>query len=93
MTEPSELLPLYRDDDHTLVRFTGGPGDGRTMTWSTGEPPIAIQLTIDTGPPTMADLTAPLQPIPTALYQPRLDESGHPSRADDGTLVYEYIGQ
>ena len=93
MSEPSELLPLYLDNDHTRVRFVGGPGDGRTMTWATGEPPFGIVLPADTGPPTLADLTAPLQPLPTAQYRPRLDESGQPSRDDDGTLVYEYAGR
>lgn len=92
MSEPADLLPLYRDNDHTRVRFVGGPGDGRTMTWATGEPPFGITLPVDTGPPTLAGLTAPLRPLPTAHYRPRLDEVGQPSRDDDGTLVYEYVG-
>lgn len=93
MSEPGDLLPLYLDNDHTRVRFVDGPGDGKTMTWATGEPPHGIVLPVDTGPPTLADLTAPLWPLPQAHYRPRLDGLGQPSRDDDGTLVYEYTGQ
>lgn len=93
MSDLGELLPLYRDDDRTRVRFVGGPGDGRAMTWATGEPPFGIVLPVDTGPPTLADLTAPIRPLPTAHYRPRLDGLGQPSRDDDGTLVYEYVGR
>lgn len=93
MSDLDELLPLYRDDDHTRVRFIGGPGDGRTMTWATGEPPFRIQLPVDTGPPTLADLAAPLRPLATAIYRPKLDDLGQPSRDDRGTLIYEYVGQ
>lgn len=89
----ADLIPLYRDDDRTHVRFTGGPGDGRTLTWATGEPPYRIVLPVDPGPPTLADLTAPPRPIPKAYYRPKLDDLGQPSRDDDGTLVYEYGGQ
>lgn len=32
MSNVGELLPLNRDDDHTRIRFTGGPGHGRTIT-------------------------------------------------------------
>lgn len=93
MSEPGDLLPLYLDNDRTRVRFIGGPGDGRTMAWSTGVPPHRIVLPVDTGPPTLADLTAPIRPLPKAFYRPRLDDLGQPSRDDDGTLVYEYDGQ
>ncbi|TXJ78609.1 hypothetical protein E2C11_16515 [Streptomyces lavendulae] len=93
MSEPIDLLPFYRDDDRTRVRFVGGPCHGRTMLWATGEPPTAIQLPVDTGPLTVADLTAPPRPEPTSLYTPRLDAGGQPSRDDDGTLVYEHTGQ
>ena len=93
MSEANDLLPLYRDDDRTRVRFIGGPGDGRTLTWATGVPPFQIVLPVDQGPPTLADLTAPLRPLEKAYYRPRLDDLGQPSRDDDGTLVYEYNGQ
>jgi hypothetical protein len=93
MSDVDDLLPLYRDDDNTRVRFVGGPCDGRALAWATGEPPSGIVLPVDTGPPTLADLTAPLQPIPKAYYRPHLDEVGQPSRDDDGTLVYECDGQ
>ena len=93
MSDLDNLLPYYRDNDHTRVRFIGGPGDGRTLTWTTGEPPFRITLPVDPGPPTLADLTAPLHPIAKAYYRPRLDDLGQPSRDDDGTLVYEYDGQ
>lgn len=93
MREPGDLVPLYLDSDATRVRFTGGPSDGRTLAWATGEPPHRIVLPVDQGPPTLADLTAPLRPLPTAGYRPRLDELGQPSRDDDGTLVYEYTGR
>ena len=93
MSEPAELLPLYRDNDHTRVRFTGGPSDGKTVTWTSGEPPHGIRLPVDPGPPTLADLADPFRPLAIALYRPRLDGVGQPGRDDDGTLVYEYVGQ
>ena len=93
MNEAADLLPLYRDDDRTHVRFVGGPGDGRTLTWATGEPPYRIVLPVDPGPPTLAELTGPWRPLEKAYYRPRLDGLGQPSRDDDGTLVYEYDGQ
>jgi hypothetical protein len=89
----ADLLPLYLDSDATRVRFIDGPGDGRSVTWTTGVPPLGIVLPVDTGPPTLADLTAPFRPLPKALYRPRLDDLGQPSRDDDGTLVYEYDGE
>ncbi|MFK0140697.1 hypothetical protein [Streptomyces murinus] len=93
MTDPTDLLPLYRDDDRTRVRFVSGPSDGRTMTWASGEPPLAIELPVNTGPLDVAELMAPPRPEPTVAYTPRLDPTGRPSRDDDGTLVYEYNGQ
>ena len=93
MSEPAELLPLYLDNDRTRIRCVGGPSDGKTLTWATGEPPYRVTLPVDPGPPTLADLTAPLQPLAKADYRPRLDDLGQPSRDDDGTLVYEYTGQ
>jgi hypothetical protein len=93
VSEPDELLPLYRDNDHTRVRFVDGPSDGETVTWTTGEPPSGIRLPVDPGLPTLADLADPFQPLAIALYRPRLDGIGQPSRDDDGTLVYEYVGQ
>ncbi|MFI1472051.1 hypothetical protein [Streptomyces wuyuanensis] len=95
MNDVGELLPLYRDDDRTRIRFAGGPGDGRTITWATGEPPFGVELPINQGLPTLAELDGPPGPVvrAAALYRPRLDGLGHPSRDDDGTLVYEYDGQ
>jgi len=93
VTGPGDLLPLYRDNDHTRVRFVGGPNDGKTVTWASGEPPHRIRLPVDPGLPTLADLADPLQPLAIALYCPRLDDLGQPSRDDDGTLVYKYVGQ
>jgi hypothetical protein len=93
MSEPGDLLPLYLDSDATRVRFIGGPNDGQTVTWGTGEPPQGIRLPVEPGPPTLADLTAPFRPLAIAVYRPRLDRLGQPSRDDDGTLVYEYAGQ
>ena len=93
MSNLDDLLPLYRDNDHTRVGFVGGPCDGRTMTWATGEPPQGITLPVDPGPPTLDDLAAPLRPITNAVYCPQLDKLGQPSRDDDGTLVYEYFSQ
>ncbi|MGW4560079.1 hypothetical protein ACWEOV_41690 [Streptomyces sp. NPDC004365] len=92
MSNAGELLPLYRDDYHTRIRFTGGPGDCRTITWATGEPPFGVVLPIEPGPPTLAELDGPLRPLGRAFYRaPR--RPGQPSRDDDGTLVYEYDGQ
>lgn len=93
MNELSDLLPLYLDNDHSRIRCVGGPSDGKTLTWSTGEPPFRVTFPVDPGPPTLASLTEPLRPLATADYRPRLDNVGKPSRDDDGTLVYEYVSQ
>ncbi|TGZ14728.1 hypothetical protein DV517_62110 [Streptomyces sp. S816] len=91
MTDPTDLLPFYRDDDRTRVRFVGGPCHGRTILWGTGTPPDGIVLPVDPGP-TVADVLDPYRPLEKAFYIPRLDAAGHPSRDDDGTLVYEHSG-
>ncbi|MGW4757737.1 hypothetical protein [Streptomyces chartreusis] len=82
MAHEHPLIPLYRDSDHTRVRFTGGPHDGETRTLSTGTPPPLIRL---------PHAPQPLGPVEIAAYKPSLDEHYLTKRDDDGTLVYEYI--
>lgn len=88
MSEPGDLLPLYRDNDHTRVRFIGGPRDGHVATWASGKPPPRIVLPV-LQPLVLADVQSGRNvPLRIAAYDPVLDEVGFPRRDDDGTLVY-----
>lgn len=86
-----DLMGLYRDDDHTPVRFLEGPCDGQTLIWSTGEPPMMIRLPTEEGP---ADAVLGLTSGPSiAHYSQTLDELGCPRRDNEGALIYTYSGQ
>ncbi|MEV7712301.1 hypothetical protein [Streptomyces sp. NPDC088270] len=91
MSGMDDLVHLYREDDHTPIRFLGGPSDGRTLTWSTSEPPVMIRLPVEEGP-AAAVLDMASEPA-TAQYDQALDDLGHPKRDEDGALVYTYSGQ
>jgi hypothetical protein len=91
MGSTDDLVRLYRDDDHTPVRCLGGPCDGQTLNWSTGEPPMMIRLPVEEGP---AAAVLGLTSKPTiAQYDQALDGLGCPRRDEDGTLIYTYRGQ
>jgi hypothetical protein len=91
MSGVDDLVRLYRDDDATPIRCLGGPCDGRTLSWSTSEPPMMIRLPVEEGP-TAAVLGQASKPA-IAQYDQTLDGTGFPQRDQDGTLLYTYRGQ
>lgn len=72
-----------------MLRFVGGPADGRSMSVSRDEPPPRFLIPII--PPVTDFLTVHLGPTPMekAEYEP-LREDGWPRRDDDGTYLYQH---
>jgi hypothetical protein len=91
MGTADDLVRLYRDDDHTQVQCVGGPCDGRTLNWSTGEPPMMIRLPVEEGP--AAAVLGLTRKSAIAQYDQAKDGTGCPQRNDHGALVYTYRGQ
>lgn len=90
MGSMDDLMRLYRKDDHTQIRFLGGPRNGQTLTWSTGEPPTVIRVAVEEEP---AAAVLSLTDGPTiAHYYWALDELGCPRRDDDGSCIFTYHG-
>lgn len=72
------------------IVLVGGPADGRIFpvegiptVWRVPQLPPLSTLILEFAEPT-TNLT-----LNTLTYRPALDSTGHPSRRDDGTLVYE----
>lgn len=88
-----ETLPVWVEyPDRCEVECVGGPHDGKRMTWSSAEPPSAVNLPIDEG---IGGLLAAAQnpdPVASSLriatYVPLMGDGGFFSRTQDGAWRY-----
>jgi hypothetical protein len=71
--------------DTDPVVFVGGPHDGELGVIPCGRHRWLFPVM----PDVTAELGAPYSPPTTVGYRLRLDETGYPSRRDDGRLIFE----
>ncbi|MFE9777671.1 hypothetical protein ACFYPA_05885 [Streptomyces sp. NPDC005775] len=90
-----DALPVWAEyPDRCEVECVGGPHDGQRITWSSGEPPAAVDLPVDEG---INGLMAAAQGEPASIlrkatYVPLMGDEGFFGRTEDGAWRYGFRG-
>lgn len=90
-----ESLPVWVEyPDRCEVECVGGPHDGQRITWSSTEPPLAIDLPVGEG---IDGLLAAAQGAPASIlgrvtYVPLMGDGGFFGRTTDGAWRYSFRG-
>lgn len=90
-----EDLPVWVEyPDRCEVECVGGPHNGKRMTWSSAEPPFAIDLPLDEGLEGLlrAAQSEPATVLRKATYVPLMGDGGFFSRTQDGAWRYTFRG-